>query len=51
VPVYGIATRQSYVVQFNPADKGKTAYYYGRWITGTGLVGPWSMLAQLTIAG
>lgn len=51
LPVYGIATKQPYLVGFNMADKGKTAFYFGRWITGTGLVGPWSAMAQLTVAG
>ena len=51
VPIYGIATRRPYVVKFNPADKGKTAYYFGRWITGSGLVGLWSSMAQLSVAG
>ena len=50
-PVYGIATRQPYRVQFDTADKGKVAFYYGRWITGAGKVGPWSTVAQLMIAG
>jgi len=49
--MYGIATKAPYQVTFNPADKGKTAYYFGRWVTGTGLTGPWSAMAQLTVAG
>jgi len=50
-PVYGIATRQPYRVQF-PADaRGKVAFYFGRWITRAGRVGPWSSMAQLSIAG
>jgi hypothetical protein len=51
LPVYGIATRRPYVVKFAPADKGKTACYFGRWITGSGLVGLWSSMAQLSVAG
>jgi hypothetical protein len=51
LPIYGIATRQPYVVNFDLADKAKTAYYFGRWVTATGLVGPWSQSAALTIAG
>jgi hypothetical protein len=50
-PVHGIATRQPYRVQFDAADKGKVAFYFGRWITGAGKVGPWSAVAQLSIAG
>ena len=51
VPVYGIATRQPYRVQFPSDAKGKTACYFGCWINGTGQVGPWSIMAQLMIAG
>jgi hypothetical protein len=29
---------------------GKTAYYYGKWVTQTGLEGPWSAAASMTIA-
>jgi hypothetical protein len=44
-------TKQPYVSAFDEADKNKTAYYYARWQTRTGLVGPWSQVASFTIAG
>lgn len=47
---YGLATRQPFAVTLNPADKGKTATYYCRWITRTGLVGPWSTPVSMTVA-
>jgi hypothetical protein len=50
-PVLAVATRSAHRVTFQTADKGKTAYYYGRWMTASGQVGPWSAMAQLSIAG
>lgn len=43
-------TKQPYSQNWPPEDKGKTAYYYGRWVTRTGLVGPWSAVASMVIA-
>jgi hypothetical protein len=51
LPIIGMATKQPYAVTFTAADKGKNAYYFGRWITASGLVGPWSAMAQLVIGG
>lgn len=39
---YASVTRQPFGVQFTSGDNGKVATYFGRWITRTGLVGPWS---------
>lgn len=39
---YASVTRQPFAVTFAPADNGKTATYFGRWITRRGDVGPWS---------
>lgn len=50
LPTYALATKQPYVVAFNPGDRGKNAYYFGRWITAAGLTGPWSAMAELIIA-
>jgi len=44
----GLATKSPFTQSFGPGDVGKTAYYYGRWVTRRGLVGPWS--AQLSAA-
>lgn len=44
-------TRDNFTREFQPGDVGKTAYYYGRWQTRTGLTGPWSQIASMTVAG
>jgi len=46
----GVATRQPYTVTFDPLAAGKTATYFVRWITRTGLTGPWSDGASKTVA-
>lgn len=47
----GVYTKQPIAVTFAPADAGKKAYYWARWQTRTGLVGPWStVLSQTVIA-
>jgi hypothetical protein len=51
VPVRGIVTRQPHRVTFSAGDRGKVAFYYGCWVTGAALTGPWSAVAQLSIAG
>ena len=44
------ATRSSFQVTF-PSEAGRqTAYYWLRWVSPTGERGPWSQLAQATIA-
>jgi hypothetical protein len=48
---YKFATTKSPVlVDFGADDVGKKAYYAGRWITRTGLVGPWSPITSFTVA-
>jgi hypothetical protein len=47
---YGTFTRSPIGVALDPADRGKTATYFGRWVTATGLAGPWSPAASMTIA-
>jgi hypothetical protein len=37
-------------IDTDPADAGKTATYFARWVTRTGLVGPWSNGTSFTIA-
>jgi hypothetical protein len=44
-------TKQPYTSSFVAGDLGKTAYYYARWQTRTGLVGPWSVVSSFVIAG
>jgi len=50
VEFYGVATRQPYQVELDAIDVGKQATYYARWITRTGLVGPWSAPVAMTVA-
>jgi hypothetical protein len=42
-------TRTPYVVVFDAADAGKTAYYMLRWISTRGETGPWSATVSGTI--
>ena len=42
-------TRTPYVVRFDAADAGKTAYYILRWISTRGETGPWSATVSGTI--
>lgn len=46
-----LGTRMPVTANFDAADKGKTAYYYARWYTAKGLLGPWSDLFSATIMG
>jgi hypothetical protein len=46
----GFVTRQPFAVALAAADVGKTAYYYGKWVTSTGLEGPWSAPVSSTVA-
>ena len=45
-----VDTNQPYVLDFDAADGGKTAYYWLRWVNPTGERGPWSEQAAATIA-
>lgn len=44
-------TRTPYVAEYDPADAGKTAYYWLRWENTKGQPGPWSVTASATITG
>lgn len=46
----GAFTKSPLVVDHLEADAGKIATYFGRWVTTTGKVGPWSNGVSLTIA-
>lgn len=47
----GLVTKQPYQSIFsNPADAGKIATYFARWVTRTGKVGPWSAAVSMTVA-
>ena len=45
------ATRSTLKLDFAAADAGKTAWYYARWQTATGLTGPWSVPVSMPIVG
>jgi hypothetical protein len=51
VPLRALYSRNPVTVTFDGDDVGKTAWYYARWVTKTGLVGPWSSLVSFTVAG
>ncbi len=44
-----VVTRQPLAVSHDSADNGRMATYFGRWITRTGLAGPWSSPVSYTI--
>lgn len=46
----GIYTRCPIIVEHEVKDAGKTASYFGRWVTKRGLMGPWSLPAHMMIA-
>lgn len=46
----GVYTKQPMGVNFSSGDAGNTAYYAGRWVTRTGLTGPWSQIVAFTVA-
>ena len=47
----GAYTRQPFHVDFDAAKHaGKTATYFGRWLTAKGLLGPWSLPISMTIS-
>jgi hypothetical protein len=46
----GPITKSPLQVAWDSGDAGKVGYYSARWVTRTGLVGPWSAIASMTIA-
>lgn len=46
----GLVTKSPTMIDQNPDDAGKIATYFGRWVTRTGLTGPWSSGVSLTVA-
>lgn len=46
---FGVSTKSPFRVTHSSEDAGKIATYFGRWITRTGLVGPWSDGASMVI--
>ena len=48
---HAFITRSTLKLDFSAADAGKTAWYYARWQTATGLTGPWSVVISMPIVG
>lgn len=46
----GLVTKQPFVQSFDAGDVTKKVWLWGRWVTRTGLVGPWSTALQTIIA-
>lgn len=46
----GLFSRQPVNVTCMPADVGRTATYFGRWVNAKGQMGPWGLPAAMTIA-
>lgn len=46
----GLQTRQRFMVEFEAKDAGRTATYFARWVTRTGLTGPWSLPVSMMVA-
>ncbi len=44
-----VLTKAPSLIEWDPADAGKVAYYAGRWQTRTGKVGPWGPIVSMTI--
>lgn len=45
----GLFTKSPFAVNYQASQAGQTAYYYARWTSRRGLVGPWSALLTATI--
>jgi len=44
-------SKTPYSFEFEPADAGKTAYYWVRWVNTKGEPGPWGVMVSATITG
>lgn len=51
LPLKKLCTKVRWSVDFAAGDNGKTVYIAGRYLTGRGLVGPWSGILTYTIVG
>jgi hypothetical protein len=47
----GLKTKSPFTAVYAPGDVGKTAYLVGRWVTRTGLVGPWGSIINFVVPG
>jgi hypothetical protein len=51
LPLHTLATRQPIALDFDASDAGKTVYIAARYVTGRGLLGPWSAIISYTVVG
>jgi hypothetical protein len=51
LPLHKLASRQPIALDFEASDAGKTVYIAARYVTGRGLLGPWSAIATYTVVG
>jgi len=50
-PVLASSTKTPSIISWSPTNVAQTAFYAARWITRTGLTGPFSPVISFTIAG
>lgn len=51
LPLFTQTTKSPVLLQFDSSKIGLTAYMAARWVTRTGLVGPWSPIVSYVISG
>lgn len=51
MPTIGLFAKNPAQFTWGSGDIGKTATYFARWVTRSGLVGPWGAIVTYTIAG
>lgn len=51
LPLKATPTKSPFVLTFSSADIGKQFYCAGRWVTRSGLTGPWSPIISFTVVG
>lgn len=51
ITFYGVATKSPFVITFDSEDANKYAYIACRYVTRTGLVGPWNAIQKATVMG
>lgn len=49
LPFVQPATKSPLIVSWDSSERGKTVYYAGRWMTRTGLLGPWSTITHAVL--
>jgi hypothetical protein len=49
LPLFATATKSPFTLNFAGAQGGQQFYCAARWMTRTGLVGPWSSMINITV--